>query len=122
MDGIGIHPYAPIEGLDRFSQPLDLLRSLRPKKLPIWVTEVGLTTTAGQVSGTEEQQAQADVAAYRTFHNQPDVKAILIYTLIDPWDPATRSEDGFGIVRGDLSEKPAYCALAKETGARSRCP
>ena len=50
------------------------------------------------------------------------MKAILIYTLIEPIDPQTKSPDGFGIVRHDLSPKPAYCALAMATGAQSRCP
>ena len=37
---------------------------------------------------------------------------LLIHTLIEPnTDPASR-EVGFGVVRSDLSKKPAYCTLA----------
>lgn len=123
LDGIGIHPYAPPDGLDRLHQPLDVLRSLTPRPKPIWVTEVGTSTTGGPLGVTEEEQARAAVATYRAFSQDPNVQAVLMHTLIDPQPAHVPPDDvGFGVLHGDLSPKPAYCALAKATGARSRCP
>jgi hypothetical protein len=125
MDGFGIHPYVPKDLSEGFGKTLDLARSLRPGQLPIWVTEVG-ETTSGPADDpfhvSEDDQANMDVTAYRAFHSQPDVKAVLIHTLIDPYDDPGDPQSGYGVVRKDLSEKPAYCALARETGARSQCP
>lgn len=122
MDGVGMHPYAPVDGLDRLTEPLELIRELRPRDLPIWVTEVGVSTTPGPITGTEQEQADAVATAYRVFRDQPDVAGVLIHTLIDPYDDPAIPNAGFGVLRGDLSEKPAYCTLALETGARSSCP
>lgn len=122
MDGIAVHPYVPADALERLNASLDQLRSLRPRELPLWVTEVGLTTSAGPLVASEQEQAAGDVQAYRTFHGQRDVKAVLIHTLIDPYDDPAKPNSGFGVVRGDLTEKPAYCALARATGARAACP
>jgi GH35 family endo-1,4-beta-xylanase len=125
MDGIGVHPYVQRDDLDGLDKTLDLVRGLRPRDLPIWVTEVGVTDTGpkdGTFYASDDEQAHVDATAYRMFRGQADVKAILIHTLIDPTDDAGDPESGFGVLRGDLSEKPAYCALARETGARRSCP
>jgi polysaccharide biosynthesis protein PslG len=125
MDGIGIHPYVPKDLLEGFGKTLDLVRSLRPGDLPIWVTEVGVTTSgpaADSFHASENEQAHVDTTAYRYFKSQADVKAILIHTLIDPYNDPRDPESGFGVLRSDLREKPAYCALAHESGARRSCP
>ena len=123
LDGVGVHPYAPPNGLDRLNRPLDVVRSMMPQQRPIWVTEVGTSTTGGPLGASEQEQARAAVTAYDTFRRDPNVRAILIHTLIEPQPQHTSPENvGYGVVRGDLSPKPAHCALAKATGARSRCP
>ena len=51
----------------------------------------------------------------------PDVRVVLVHTLLDPGGDPRQSERGFGIVRRDGSPKPAFCALASATGARGAC-
>lgn len=123
IDGIGIHPYATVDDLRSINRPIDLLRSLSPQRKPIWVTEVGTSTSGGPMGASEEEQARAAVYTYERFSRDPGVDAILMHTLIDPQPAHVPPEDvGYGVLRADLSPKPAYCALARATGARSSCP
>jgi hypothetical protein len=121
MDAIGFHPY-PLS-LDHrlldisFKQVRDIRHNFNDDAKPLWVTEVGLTTTDPNRPLTEAQQAGGLVDLYRTLRAMPDVKTIVFHTLIDvgndPFDPET----GYGVLRSDLSPKPAYCALAAAAGS-----
>lgn len=124
MDGIAIHPYVPRDRMDLLDDNLNAIRSIRSPAVPIWVTEVGATTTGPADSplfGSEADQAEADVNVYKHLMSQSDVQAVLIHTLIDPFDDAALPNAGFGVIRGDGSRRPAYCALARATGASRSC-
>lgn len=129
MDALGIHPYAPTGEIDTLRWIVDGMRSVRDRagagRIPLWVTEIGLTTTGsrtGQLYADEARQAEGLAATYRELRSAPDIGRVIFHTLIDPLDDPANPEAGFGIVRGDLSRKPAYCALRREVGIRGRCP
>ena len=120
-DALGLHASPSRD--DELLEPA-LEKILRAAELPVWVTEVGASTTGpeGRARFSEEEQALALVDSYRSFARRVDVGAILVHTLIEPPASAASPERGFGIVRPDLSPKPAYCAIAAELGRRSACP
>jgi polysaccharide biosynthesis protein PslG len=126
MDAIGIHPYPfSATSLDNTFKTLDAVRAVRAAHhdaaRPIWVTEFGATTTGNQPPLTDQQQATLLVSAYRTLRAMPDVKAVFFHTLVEPPFGPGSADTGYGIVRADLSPKPAFCALAAEWGRSGAC-
>jgi hypothetical protein len=125
MDAIGVHPYPfSATSLANTFRTLDAVRAVRDAHgdsgRPLWVTELG-ATTSGVGALNENEQAGIFVAAYRALRAMPDIGGIYFHTLVEPpypwWDPET----GYGIVRADLSPKPAFCALAAERGRPGAC-
>jgi polysaccharide biosynthesis protein PslG len=120
MDGFGIHPYPSQQRVGVIEESLGALRAISPRPLRFWATEVGITTsgpTDDPNYGTAAGQAAGLVDAYRTLRRQPDVDAVIVHTLVDPRNDPGDRESGFGVLRPDLSAKPAYKALARATGA-----
>jgi polysaccharide biosynthesis protein PslG len=123
MDGIGIHPYNPGLHSAFLEGTLTNVRQVRDayddRSKPLWVTEFGLTTTGSPWprAWTEQEQATGLLIQYRSMATMPDVEGIFLHTLVEPpGDRNTSQEPGFGVVRGDFTPKPAYCALAVERG------
>jgi hypothetical protein len=127
MDAISLHPYPWSLGMSLLVRSVQQVRAVRDAygdgAKPLWLTELGLSTTGrGAHLFTEDEQARGLVTMYRTARQMPDVRAIVFHTLLEPtWVPGA-SEAGFGVVRSDLSPKPAYCALALELGRPGACP
>jgi hypothetical protein len=90
---------------------------------PVWVTEVGWSTCAGTAGCvTEAQQA----AYLRTFLHlarttwRSYVRAVFVYELRDSAPkPRDDLEAWFGLLRPDLSRKPAWRVLRNAAGADS---
>ena len=90
---------------------------------PLWLSEVGFTTGGGGSHRfSEQQQADAIVATYRAVGQMPDVAALVFHTLVEPTWLGSSGEAGYGVVRADLTPKPAYCALGRELGRPGACP
>jgi hypothetical protein len=130
MDAIGVHPY-PLSAtsdsllLKSFTEVRSARERARDGRTPLWVTEIGLSTTgpADQGGGlTEEQQAQALVRLYKKLRRMRDVKAVVIHTLLDVTGSPQDLNSGYGIVRPDLKPKAAYCALGRELTGKDPCP
>jgi hypothetical protein len=129
LDAISLHPYPNSLDTGRvtrsLSQVRSVLREFGDTGKPLWVTEVGLSSK-GQAPNfvvTEQEQAQGLVDIYRVLRQQPDVKVALFHTLVEPissWysNPADwrDHEVGYGVMRQNLTPKPAYCALATARG------
>lgn len=112
FDGLSVHPYPVGNDLAPMFKTLTDVATLRDRyrdRAPIWVTEIGSTTT-GQVS--EEQQAQLLMRLMGILEARPGIAAVLLHTLVEP-PFGTNGETGYGIVRRDGLPKPAYCALAR---------
>ena len=129
MDALSLHPY-PLSPND-FSfmlENLEEVRSARDKagdeETPLWVTEIGLSTTGALEQGgalSEDQQARGLVALLELLDGMDDVEAVVIHTLLDRQGAPTDVEAGYGVARPDLQLKPAFCALAKARGEDSTC-
>jgi polysaccharide biosynthesis protein PslG len=129
MDALSFHVYGPPGDLGILDRGISAVRDARDaagdSDTPLWVTEFGFTTTGpdGSTSRvTEDEQARLLVDGYRALRERPDVQVYLVHTLIDLSDDPADPRSGFGIVRGNLSAKPAYCALARTVGVEGHCP
>jgi polysaccharide biosynthesis protein PslG len=129
MDGISIHAYPTnaYNGTLTLTS-LDQARTIRasygdPNK-PLWVTEVGVSTTntAPGWQIDEAGQATDTMWFWNTLSVMGDVKAVLFHTLIDPTWMTDPKEVGFGLLHGDLTPKAAYCQLSVGAGGSYRCP
>ena len=127
IDAIAFHPYA---GLERGEDPgpavgalLDeasaYLADLGAGSVPLWVTEVGLSTVGDPPLG-EAEQAAGLTSIYRELEARA-TPVVIVHRLKDAYDPAFPLELGFGVLRADgTTPKPAYCALAAARG--EPCP
>jgi len=120
-DAIELHVYpGPNLGAGSFfARVLDDVREVRAaygdRDKPIYVTEVG-ATTSGPNPVDEEQQADVVSRATTKLLTMPDVIGVLVHRLVEvPTAAETDPEKGFGLVRltesGDPEPKLAYCAL-----------
>jgi hypothetical protein len=132
MDGLAVHVYPREGGQGRIWAALDAVLETQTANLdvnPIWLTETGVTTT-GSSDGLgvtqimrENQQAIFLGDVLQRLMRRPFLKGLYVHTLLDPKvdDPETNPEGGYGVVRRDMTRKPAYCAIARVRGASTNC-
>lgn len=82
--------------------------------VPVWVTEVGLSTLS-PATPDEEAQAAGLISIVDVLERR-GVPVIVIHRLIDAFNPDFPLEAGFGVVEAGGVPKPAYCALAAKQG------
>ena len=122
IDAFTFHPYARLERgedpgaavgarIDEFSA---YAARLGAGSVPVWVTEVGLSTVSPAVPDDDAQAAGlVSIAGALT---QRGIPVIVIHRLFDAFNPYFPLEAGFGVVAADGTRKPAYCALAALRG------
>jgi hypothetical protein len=112
FDGVGVHLYPGRGGAAAVPALLDPIRRVTRK--PIWVTEVGISSAGPPWLRSTLEQAQAAglVSLLRDLARTSGIAAIVFHTLIDRPGPPGDLEAGYGVMRGDLTPKPAYCRLA----------
>src|SRR3954454_10737476 len=127
MDGLSLHPYAQDVDLWRTFRELTETRDVRDSygdNVPLWITEMGVTTT-GLYADTVSENDQA-VILDKYMHDLGsvgDIRALIFHTLIDPSVVGPLSgERGYGSVRVDLTPKPAFCRIAALRGTSYVCP
>ncbi len=127
VDAIAFHPYARLARGDdpgvAVGALVDEVRAFLDERgaedLPLWITEVGLST-AGDPPLTGEQQATGLVAIVEELEAR-GIPVVIVHRLVDESNPAFPLEAGFGVVEaGGGALKPAYCALAALRGVP--CP
>jgi GH35 family endo-1,4-beta-xylanase len=125
MDAIGYHPYpAQPDPVGLLRKRVSRIRTARDaagqSSIPLWITETGVSTTSqpGYRAFSPTDQASTLVHIYRALAAMPDVRAVVVHRLIDI-APGNGIETGFGMLRRDLTTKPAYCALSQERGRRA---
>jgi polysaccharide biosynthesis protein PslG len=115
-DGLAIHPYnegrAPDDGWVAAIESLREAQQQAGDSAPLWFTEFGWPTT--QVS--ESDQARYLMRSYQLMCNMDFVKAAVVYGLRDTGTDPYNIFENFGIVRRDLSHKPAFDALRDADG------
>jgi polysaccharide biosynthesis protein PslG len=112
-DGVAAHPYAA-DGSASL-QSLDHLRAAlvahhRPG-MPIWVTEVGWTTCARSADCVTERVQADDLRAFLAgVVRKPSRAAAVFYYHLRSWrtQPGDQFYGNFGLLRFDLSRKPAW--------------
>ena len=118
MDGFSIHAYPAFGGLARVERVIDTVRGVlrsAGSRLPIWVTETGLSTL-GRFAVSPRDQGRGLVAIYRTLARMGDVKAMFIHNLVpSELDPHAEGS-GYALLGqaqpgGPLRPKPAFFAL-----------
>jgi hypothetical protein len=123
MDALGIHPYPAGSDESAFIAAMRDAQSLlsqygRPR-LPVWITEIGLTTTGPEgVSPSTQASVLRDL--YRRAEALPDVHAIFFHTLLDPPGPLSNPEVGYGIFRSAGVPKPAAADVRRLFRANRR--
>jgi hypothetical protein len=116
FDALAIHDY-DTAGTDAnwFDRTLDIARSALDSHgypgVPIWVTELGRSTT-GPRAVTPVVQATRLLQMLQALDKRPYIKAAVIHTLIPAPTGPTTEEYGFATVDANGTPKPAYCVLS----------
>lgn len=124
MDGISIHPYPWGVDFATSFEALSLVKETRTANgdsVPLWVTEFGLTTTGAGASSPYDQGITLP-ALFDALRADPEIKSVYVHTLLESPDNEVIAERGYGLLRHDLTPKPAYCGLAAATGSTWTCP
>jgi polysaccharide biosynthesis protein PslG len=121
VDGLGVHPYSPAEPDDPRSWLMQLealhfrLAQLGKPDMPLWLTEYGAPTmrvaTGYAPPLTEAQQADRLRRAYALATRFDWIHNLTWYEYRDSCDDAGDPECRFGLVRTDMSPRPAYTAM-----------
>jgi hypothetical protein len=117
VDGLAVHPYGSwTPGANPFwsywkTRWIYDEWSHRGAPRQLWLTEVGqCTSSVAPKCVSEAQQAEAVRFYVADARATPYIRAVFVFTHRDaPGDPANR-ENSFGIVRADLTPKPAFWA------------
>jgi hypothetical protein len=125
MDALSVHAYA--EQLDTSGQSaVDNVQAVRQilrkknRKMPIWITETGVTTS-GPDAVSPEAQALTLLRLFHLLPEVPHVEMVLIHTLVEPPGDPNSPETGFGVVRSGPQAKPAYCILREAWAGKDGC-
>lgn len=116
MDVLSIHPYSGNKSTDVSGERQDIrkLRALLAEyglTLPIWVTEVGFQTSTNDNGVSEAEQGDMLARSYLTLFAE-GIDVVINYDFVDDGTNPADGEQNFGVLRQDLSPKPAYNALA----------
>jgi polysaccharide biosynthesis protein PslG len=127
FDGIASHPYPQRPPwVAQMTANLDKLRRVRDRfgdrSTPLWVTEVGVGgTPPPRLKGSvgPGRQGPVLVRMYRSTEDT-DIRAFLVYAFRETKTEGPQYEP-YGVMRANLSPKPAYCYLASHLGGVSLC-
>jgi hypothetical protein len=90
----------------------EMLRKYKGGDVPFYVTEMGWPTHVGK-NGTDPELSGSYLARlYLLARTSPSFKGLWWYDFQDDGWKAECNEDNFGLVRPDLTPKPAYDVLA----------
>jgi hypothetical protein len=123
MDAIAVHPYPHDVDFGLAFKALSITKETRTANgddVPLWLTEYGLSTT-GPEAVSENDQATSLPALYNAFKADPEIDGIYVHSLVG-FATALPEDAGWGMVRADLTPKPAYCAFAATRLSSWVCP
>lgn len=88
---------------------------------PIWVTELGYTTS-GPFAVSERDQFEGLTEVYDRLVAAGDVEMVVVHTLRDApgveYSDRRHAEYGYGLLRENWAPKPAYCHFVRQAGKR----
>jgi hypothetical protein len=88
--------------------------------VPFYVTEMGWPTHDGKSGTSPELSASYLARLFLLARTSPSFRGLWWYDFQDDGWKASYNEDNFGLVRADLTPKPAYHVLADVSGLVSR--
>jgi hypothetical protein len=116
FEGIGAHPYSGPPYVENMWKRLDGLRSVRDQygdgATPLWITEMGVSTDA--LSGVPLDQQGGLLAQLYHSTEGHDITSFVVHRLYDVGSAGYWEQ--FGVLRQDLTPKPAYCELGASIG------
>jgi hypothetical protein len=119
FDAFSIHPYsypalpnAPGTAVWNTAQRLGIMRAAMvaggDAGKQIWITECGAPTGTAAVAVSEDAQAQTLKIVLGLARSTPWIGPAFVYGIRDGGNDIADPEQNFGILRHDLSPKPAY--------------
>lgn len=110
LDGLSLHPYpGSTNVVSDFTRQLRTVQSIT--KLPIWITEIGISTCPGSIpAAAPDVQARQLVALYREAERFK-VQSFIVHRLRD-LKPDSGWESGSGLLNATGGLKPAFAALS----------
>jgi hypothetical protein len=126
LDGVSFHPYCfsypparripEVEFLRRCQSVDQTVQRFSRRPMPLYITEIGWPNQTGKAGSSLEESALYLKRGFLLASAMPNVRGIWWYDLIDDGaDPAER-EHNFGLLKTDLSPKPAYATLKDIAG------
>lgn len=119
-DGVALHTYNYFNGYRTNAEDwesvlrsvsLPILQNGPGRKAPLYISEMGWTTSLGDKGRNEENAAAQFVRMWLLAQKYPAIKGIWIYDFMnDGWDP-NEDENNFGLVRSDLTPKQPFYAV-----------
>lgn len=120
VDAIALHPYGLLKDGDPVETSIDLYEQGRAvasevaPEVPLWVTEIGLSTEGkGAVSPEEQRDGVNEIVSHIAADGIP---VVVVHRFFDDPSSPLRFERGFGVIDGDGKPKPAFCAAADALG------
>ena len=126
-DAVAVHPYvfphrsifgrssAPDEAERSAQQVIDIESTMRAlsggKTIPLYITEVGWPTSTDESGVTEGAAAALAERMLLLFSTLPYVHGVWWYDLVDDGPDGGNAQDRFGLLRQNLSFKPAALAI-----------
>ncbi|MBV9194659.1 MAG: cellulase family glycosylhydrolase [Solirubrobacterales bacterium] len=131
FDGVALHPYggnptSPTPGAQPYAEPAAQVQQAHSDLIahgdgdkPLWVTEIGWSTCSGGTNCVTEAQQASYLRTFLTLSRtswRSYLRAVMVYALRD-FAPARvdNREAWFGLIRPNLSHKPAWQVLRHAT-------
>ena len=123
VDAVAAHPYSFPELPNTANTAFARLPSIRALMVengdaakPVWITEFGAPTGSGTGAVSEWDQDAALRQAFARAGAWDWVGGFFVYQLSDGGVDTGDIEDNFGLLRHDLSPKPAWCGVLESFG------
>ncbi|HEX6506689.1 MAG TPA: cellulase family glycosylhydrolase, partial [Chloroflexota bacterium] len=108
FDVVAVHPYRSLPE-PSFAGQVSSLRTLRH---PVWFSEIGWAAGDGCDGCYDETEQARYLVRFYTLAAAAGIQRVFWYDLRDDVQSTTNPEAHFGLVRRDLSAKPAFTAYA----------
>lgn len=120
VDGLSLHPYVHCRHDQRHTPERWIawlrwinadLRALATRPVPLYLTETGWPTSTGKCGISESTQAAFLARSFFLARTLPDIKGLWWNGLADSGSDPLDPQQNFGLLRQDMSVKPAYQTL-----------
>lgn len=121
VDGVSLHPLVACRKLLGINTPESWIRwldevdkrisTLAGHAVPLYLTAMGWPSRQDNCGVSENTQAAYLARSFLLARARPNIKGMWWYELVDSTLPASQRPSNLGLLRSDLSEKPAYGVL-----------